>query len=201
MTTHTHSLGVTLVLVAALLLPSAAVSKSVAGPNLIVNGCFEQPVVGVGSYKLVSTGQSFSGWRAVGAPGAVAAISGTYMEGGFKFDAKSGHQWIDMTGLSNTATGVAQTVKTKPGGTYKLTFSVGNVVDPGGLFGTESTVNVLVNGYKLLAATSGGSKTQAWKTFTVTVKATSAATTIEFLNGDKPADNDNGLDAVSLTSR
>jgi hypothetical protein len=33
------------------------------------------------------------------------------------------------------------------------------------------------------------------------VHATSAATTIEFLNGDPGSDNDNGLDAVSLVKR
>ena len=179
---------------------SAAVAASSLSANLVVNGGFEQPFVGAGSYKLVSTGQSFAGWRVVGATFPVAPISGAYVSNGIHFTAKAGKQWLDLTGLSNSKTGVAQTVKTKPGASYRLSFAVGNVVDPGGSFGTSSTVNVLVNGHKLLSATNkGGSKTQAWKTFNVTVKATSAATTIEFLNGDSGTDNDNGLDAVTLT--
>ena len=61
---------------------------------------------------------------------------------------------------------------------------------------------MLVNGHKLLVATNkAGGKIQAWKTFALTVKATSAATTIEFENGDSGSDNDNGLDVVSLTKR
>jgi hypothetical protein len=56
--------------------------------------------------------------------------------------------------------------------------------------------------HKLLAATNkAGGKIQAWKTFTPTVKATKPATALEFQNGDSGSDNDNGLDAVSLTKR
>ena len=112
-------------------------------------------------------------------------------------------QWLDLTGSSNTATGVAQTIRAQqPGATYRLSFAVGNVVDPGGLFGVTSTVDVLVNGNRVLAATnSGGGMTQAWKTFTLPVDPKSDLTTIEFLNGDPGTDNSNGLDAVELVER
>ncbi len=60
----------------------------------------------------------------------------------------------------------------------------------------------------LLAATAGalalpaaaGSSTAASQN-RATVKATTSATTVEFLNGDAGTDNDNGLDAISLTNR
>jgi hypothetical protein len=192
--------GFGFVLAVAFVVPAAAVPSSSA--NLIVNGGFEQPFVGVGAYKLVATGQSFAGWRVVGAAGNVGPISGTFNQNGIHFTAKAGKQWLDLTGVSNTKTGVAQTVKTSSGTSYRLSFAVGNVRDPGGIFGTTSTIDVVVNGHQLLAATNkGGSKTQAWKTFTATIKATSAATTIEFLNGDPSTDNDNGLDAVSISRR
>ncbi len=185
-----------------LALPTAALSSEMSGPNLIQNGGFEQPSVGAGGYKLVTTGQRFAGWKAVGATGNVAPISTTFQQSGIHFVARAGKQWVDLTGLSNSATGVAQVVKTQSGATYSLSFAVGNVSDPGGVFGTRSTVNVLVNGHKLLAATNtGGSKTQGWKSFTLKLKATSASTTIQFLNGDSTSDSDNGLDAVSLTKR
>src|SRR5438270_886795 len=128
-----------LVLVSALLLPGAAVSKPSVAPNLIKNGGFEQPLVGAGGYTLVSAGQSFGGWKVVGAAGNVAPISGTFVQNGIHFTAKAGKQWLDLTGLSNTATGVAQTVKTVKGASYRLSFAVGNVVDTGGIFGTTST--------------------------------------------------------------
>ena len=182
----------------------AADSRPAAAPNLVRNGGFEQPLVAVGGYQLVYGGKSFGGWRVVGPLGTnVAPISGSYQQNGISFTARAGAQWLDLTGgLSNQPIGVAQTVETRPGASYRLSFTVGNVVDPGGVFGTSSTVNVLVNGHKVLAATNrGGGKVQAWKTFTLTLKATTATTTIEFQNGDPVTDNDNGLDAVSLTPR
>ena len=172
-------------------------------PNLIKNGGFEQPLVGAGGYTLVNAGQSWGGWKVVGAAGNVAPISTTFQQNGISFVAKAGKQWLDLTGgTSNQKIGVAQTIKTTRGASYRLSFAVGNVVDPGGPFALTSTVNVLVNGHKVLAATNkDGGKVQAWKTFTLTIKATRAATTIEFQNGDGGSDNDNGLDAVSLVKR
>lgn len=182
-------------------IPAADALRTGAPANLIKNGGFEQPVVAAGGYSLFSKGQSFPGWRVVGAPGNVAPISGAYTSAGFRFVPKVGRQWIDLTGLSNSATGIAQTVGTTAGASYRLSFSVGNVVEPGGIFGTRSTVVVVVNGRRLLAATNsgGGKSRQSWKTFTTTVKATSAATTIAFRNGDSHTDNENGLDAVALS--
>lgn len=190
------------VLLVGLALPTVAMSHQSSGPNLIQNGGFEQPIVGAGSYKLVAAGQSFEGWKVVGAAGNVAPISTTFQQSGIHFVARAGKQWIDLTGVTNGATGISQIVKTKAGASYKLGFAVGNVGDPGGIFGTSSTVNVFVNGHKVLRAmNANGGKTQRWETFTATVKATSAATTIQFLNGDPTTDNDNGLDAVTLTKR
>ena len=176
-----------------------------AGPNLIVNGGFEQPPVG-GGYQLFSAGQSFPGWQVVGTPGAnVAPISGAFTQNGFIFPARSGKQWLDLTGTSDAigkaGGGVAQTVKTVPGRRYLLTFSVGNVVDPG-IFGTSSRVKVLMNGHLLISArNSGGTgdKRQVWKTFSVHFTAKSAQTQLAFLNGDPFKDTSNGLDAISLT--
>lgn len=169
--------------------------------NLLKDGSFETPLVPVDGYMLFATGQKIGPWTVVGAAGNVAPISGKFSQNGFTFPAPSGKQWLDLTGTSNTATGVSQTVKTVVGGQYDLTFYVGNVVNPGGIFGTTSTVNVLVNGIHLMTAvnTSGaGSTKQVWQKFTAAVTASGATTTIAFLNGDPPNDTDCGLDAVSL---
>lgn len=88
--------------------------------DALVNGGFEKPVVASGRYRLFSTGQTFAGWCVVGARGSVArSVAPT------SFVARSGKQWIDLTGLSQTATGIAQTVKTRPGRRYTLRFAVG----------------------------------------------------------------------------
>jgi hypothetical protein len=197
------SAAVALAVSSACLAASAPAMLAAGAPaNLIQNGSFEQPAVPNGSYVLVAAGQTLPGWRVVGATGNVAPISGTFMQSGLDFLAESGRQWLDLTGVSNSRTGVSQTVNTKPGATYSLSFWVGNVYDPGGIFGVKSTVDVLLDGELRLAATnSGGRNThnQVWKWFELNFKAASAATTIEFLNGDSSTDNSNGLDAVSLT--
>ena len=174
-----------------------------ATTNLIKNGSFEKPVVPAGSFQNFATGQSFTGWKVTGATGAVSIVSGTFQDQGFTFNAQTGAQWIDLTGPgSKTATGIAQSVATTAGTSYQLTFWVGNVNDPGGTFGVSSTVKVLVNGALKLTAVNSLHPTnhkQAWKKFTLTIKATSSHTMISFINGDPATDDSNGLDAVQLS--
>jgi hypothetical protein len=189
------------VLAAGVLAASSAAAS--ATTNLIKNGGFEQPVVPTGGFKLYDTGQSFDGWRVVGAKGDVAIVSGKYRGDGITFGAQAGAQWMDLTGYeSNTPTGIAQTVATRAGTEYHLTFWVGNVYDPGGIFGVSSTIKVYLNGARKLTAANSlhpANHRQAWKKFTLTFRAASSHTTISFINGDPRTDNSNGLDAVSLT--
>ncbi len=178
-----------------------------AHANLITNGSFETPVVS--AYASFSTGGSFAGWSVVGAQGSVAIVSGAYTQDGFSFVSQAGAQWLDLTGISsNKATGVQQVVATIPGATYDLSFYVGNVYDPTnsadyGLFGTTSTVNLLINGSPVLAATNtqgAGSTTQIWQLFTTSFTDTGASTTLAFIKGDPSTDNNNGLDNIALTA-
>ena len=167
--------------------------------NLVANGSFEKPVVAPGSFVLVSTGQTIGRWTVVGVQGSVAPISGDFQQDGISFVARKGKQWLDLTGTSNSATGVEQSVRTTPGGIYELSFSVGNV--RGGIFGTSSSVQVYVDGEPLMVAVnSRGGDEQAWKRFSAQITATGRKTTIRFINGDGGSDNHNGLDAVSLVA-
>jgi hypothetical protein len=196
------SVCLVVVLLATLAGPASASTASVAPPNLIINGSFESPSVAAATYRLWSTGQSFPGWRVVGATGNVAIVEGTFAQNGFRFPAGAGKQWLDLTGVSNTPTGVQQTVKTSVGRTYTLRFLVGNVVDPGGIFGVKSTVDVLVNGARVFVATNSagsGKKVLIWKRYAVSIAASSGETSIAFINGDPSNDTSNGLDGVSLT--
>lgn len=173
-------------------------TSAVAGTNLLRNGSFERPVVPDGGYVTVANGEkTIPGWSVVGAQGNVAPISGNFTQDGYRFPAKAGAQWIDLTGVSNTATGIQQTAVTAPGASYDLTFFVGNV--SGDIFGSTSTVKVYVNGALALSAVnSSGTKDQVWKKFVTTITAESSRTSIRFINGDPSSDNTNGLDAVSL---
>jgi hypothetical protein len=194
----TASLGIGLCLA----LAGVAATAWAAPSNLIKNGGFEKPVVGGGSFQLFATGSSFSHWKVVGAAGNVGVVSGTFSQNGFTFPSKSGAQWLDLTGTTQTATGVAQTVATEAHTPYTISFAVENVVDPHGIFGTASTVDVLVDGNLVSSATNRkgtGSTSAVWKVFSVNFIAAGAHTTIAFVNGDPSNDTNNGLDAVRLS--
>ncbi len=171
------------------------------GASLIKDGGFEKPVTPAGSFLVYGTGQNFAKWTVVGASGNVATVSTTFVQNGYSFPAKSGKAWLDLTGISNTATGVAQTIKTVAGTGYTVTFWVGNVSNSGGIFGTTSTVDVYDGTTLLSAATNskgtGGTK-QVWQKFTTSFVATASKTTLSFVNGDVGSDTNCGLDAVSV---
>ena len=174
-------------------------TASATTPNAVTNGSFEEPIVSAGNFELFNSGQTFKQWKVIGAPGNVAIVNGTFTQDGFSFPAKSGNQWLDLTGESNTPTGVAQTVPTASGTTYALTFWVGNVYDPTGIFGTASTVDVLVDGTRALKATdSRRGTTQVWQQFETHFTASSNTTEIAFMNGDPSSDTNNGLDAIDI---
>jgi hypothetical protein len=167
--------------------------------NLISDGSFEKPVVGSGGFALFQTGQTFNHWTVLGTNGNVGVVSGTFSQNGYAFPAKKGTQWLDLTGTTQIATGVQETVSTTAGASYTLTFWIGNVYDPGGIFGTTSTVRVLINGSTVASKTnSQQGTTQIWQKFTVHFNAASTSTEVGLLNGDPSSDTSNGLDAVSL---
>jgi hypothetical protein len=179
--------------------------SSLASParaDLVTNGSFETPIVPVGGFtNFLSGSAGITGWTVVGPE--VSIVSTNYAALGFTFPAEDGKQWLDLTGdLSNSVEGVEQTIATTPGTIYNLSYFVGNQVNPGGPWGTSSTVDVLVNGTLIQIATNtmgAGGTTQVWEQFSTSFLATSSLTTLEFLNGDPANDNSNGLDNVVVT--
>jgi hypothetical protein len=171
----------------------------------ITNGSFETPVVPVGGFTNFGSGSTgITGWTVVGAAGGVSIVSGTFSQNGISFPAESGAQWLDLTGdNTNSNEGVQQTFATTSGTQYTVSFWVGNVYNPGGIFGTTSTVDVLLGGTGgtlLLAATNANMTTgiQTWEQFTTTFVATGSTSTLDFINADPDTDNSNGLDNVSV---
>lgn len=175
-----------------------------SAPDPIVdNGSFELPVVTVGNVTLFTSTTPLPGWQVVGAPGNVGVVSASYGQGGLRFPAAEGAQWMDLTGLTNTATGITQAIATSPGAHYTLGFQFGNIVNPGGVFGTTSSVEVSVNGQVVRTVTNAlgaGQGVLVWQDVSVNFTASSASTTISFLNRDPGTDNSNGIDAVTVVS-
>jgi Protein of unknown function (DUF642) len=177
-------------------------AASAASANDIANGSFETPLVPVGGFtNFLSGSTGITGWTVVGPEASI--VSGSYASLGFTFPAEDGTQWLDLTGDgTNAVEGVKQTFATTPGTTYDLSYFVGNQVNPGGIWGTTSTVNVWVDGALIQTATNTlgtGGTTQVWEQFTTSFLAASSSTTLEFLNGDPANDNSNGLDNVVVT--
>lgn len=168
--------------------------------NLINNPSFEMPVAPARGFLNFANGSTgIAGWTVVG--NEVSIVSGTYSAECCIFPAQDGIQWLDLTGNgSNAIEGVRQTVATTVGDVYTLSFWVGNTFDPGGAFGSASTVNVLVGGVTIGSAVNRSSTTgtQVWQQFTFSFTATSSATTLAFMNGDPATDNENGLDNIVL---
>ncbi len=183
---------------------TVAAGCGAAGASLVVNGSFESPVVPVGTYQLFDNGGDVSGWSVVGATGSVAVIGANFLDApanAFTFPAEDGAQSIDLTGNSNTATGVAQTLATTAGTTYCVSFWIGNVVAPNLGYGSSSTVNVTVNGVPLISAVNSegaGTTTVSWEQFSASFMATGASTIVAFINGDPPNDTANLLDDVAV---
>ena len=174
--------GVYCVAIVALATPAAA------SANLIVNGDFSSPTEPVGNYSLAPEATTFPGWRVVGANGDVAIMSGAFVQDGFTFDADRSSQWLDLTGISDTATGVSQAVPTVDGDRYELRFAIGNAYDPGGIMGVKSTIAVFINGNLLFTSTNSkgkGTTRQVWVHKRTSFVATSNVTTVEFLNQDR----------------
>jgi membrane carboxypeptidase/penicillin-binding protein PbpC len=172
------------------------------GVSLLTNCSFELPTITAGTYSLFSSDAGIDGWTVAGAAGNVDTLSTTFTQNGYSFVSEDGQQAMDLTGTTNTATGVAQTVTTTVGTHYTLSFWVGNVVNPDGIFGVTSTVNVLINGTQVLAAeNSGGMGTTMlnWQQFSWEFVAASTATTIAFINGDPSNDTSNFIDNVILS--
>jgi hypothetical protein len=171
--------------------------------TILTNGSFELPVVPTGSFTSLPVGSPLlTGWAIVGPAGTqVAPVSGSFSQNGVTFPAQDGAQWLDLTGNgSNSTEGVSQSVGTVIGDRYELTLYVGNTTG-GGIFGTTSTVNVLVNGVQTFSDVNStvSPTAQNWQQFSHVFVATGTTTTLAFLNGDPSGDNNNGLDNVVLS--
>jgi hypothetical protein len=182
----------------------ALLACGAANAQLIANGSFETPVVNPGTFQLFVVGSSgLTGWSVIGPAGRDIANVNNFSQNGVTFAAQSGNQSLDLTGFNDNSTeGVAQTIATTIGDRYHLTFYVGNTTG-GGIFGTTSTVDLLLNGGQVLAAVNSAVNTTGltWQQFSFDFVATGASTALGFVNGDPGTDNSNFLDNVVLVDQ
>jgi hypothetical protein len=191
------------IVAAALATLISSTAPGVVAGGLIVNGSFEEPVAPAGggiSFGVGSTG--LTGWTVLGPAGTnVDLLSDTYSYQGTTINAQSGVQSVDLSGSSDTAgSGLSQVVATTVGTTYELSFWVGRAafaVNPG-----TGATDLTIDGAFIGTFTNPNTTPNLinWMNFTYDFTATSASTTIAFTTHQTLADEEVGLDNVSLTA-
>jgi hypothetical protein len=172
--------------------------------GLIINGGFEDPVLGPGTAVRLAGGQIIgsTGWTVVG--NAIVDVQTTYAEPGngmSAFNAQEGLNSLDLTAASNEgpSCGVQQMVSTVGGQRYVLSFYVGRA-DANQFYATPATVDLSIDGGPRISFTNSNTTPGFvnWEQFTTSFVATNANTTITFLNGTPLGANYAGLDNVVL---
>ena len=177
--------------------------------NLVSDGGFENPLVanstscGATYCAGFTVGQTIGPWTVVG-PGqtagnfAILNISRPYAEGTLKFEPARGNQALDLTGSSNQGlNGVQETIKTKPGVTYTVSFSIGHADRDAYL--PASMVSLFINGVSVGNFTNDlvTANRINWAQSSYSFTATGKSTVIAFYNASTDS-NDVGLDQVSV---
>lgn len=185
------------------IIASSAITSANAA-NLLVNGDFESPIVGRGTFTPYGSGGSIGGWNVSGPSNGILHIETSYVESGIAFPAQAGLQWVDLTGIGNLGptAGISQTVATTIGQRYSLSFWVGNADGTGNSFYTlPSTVNLSLNNGAFTSFTNSDTTpfTTNWKLFSTSFIASRNLTTIGFFNGTPLGDSAGGIDSVNLS--
>ena len=180
-----------------------------AGP--IIDGGFEQPVVGPGGFRsgfqLFGVGSTFgSAWTVAGSPsGNVAIVPSAQTDtGGITFVPEEGSQSLDLTGNTDNgaAIGVLQSFATISGARYTLSFYLGDINNSAYPAKGNASALVELNGSLFQTATNSNSSglTPNWQQFNYTFTATGATTSLEFVNNALSGVGYNGLDNVVVTA-
>lgn len=176
-----------------------------AGPNLLSNGGFEQPLVSVAFYGTGST--AITGFTVANLPGGSGSVSlvNNSAFGNLGVVASQGAQFVDLTGNVGRGAGIrSDDFATLLGATYAVTFDVGAFYVAGyGSFG-DATVDLYVNGVlagsfqKTMSLKGPGS---IYQTFSHSFVGTGAPTNVAFYASQSAASSDLGvgLDNVGVS--
>jgi hypothetical protein len=171
-------------LLAALL--AASFGAAHAGPNLVVDGSFEDQAQGAGSWSVYNT---INGWTTVGGSG----IELRNNVAGAAFD---GVNFVELDSYNNSA--MAQTLTTVAGASYDLSFAYSART---GVAAASNLVEVLWNGISVASITADGSGLSGndWHVFSYAVTGTGSDTLV-FRAGGTNDSLGGSLDAVGITA-
>jgi hypothetical protein len=183
----------------ALLVASCCISGARA--DIVLNGSFESPTISFGFYENYGTktdptnygGSSFdSSWTITTNNVDIVTANGT----GWAAPAFVGTQYLDLVGYGSTG-GISQSLATKAGQTYELTFAFGN--NPGSTNSASALVTVGDLSQTVTHTTSTTNDIN-WTVFSGDFTASSSSTSLSFL--ETVGSNNGGvlLDGISVSA-
>ena len=176
--------------------------------NLLANGGFELPALGGGYANYADGSTAIPGWTVVELSlvkdeGVSIVTTAAFSASGVV--AMAGAQFLDLTGVYGQGKGVlSDALTTQVGGTYRLSFGLGEFwVAGAGSFGAAA-VDVAINGVwqqQFINPVSLTSPGTDWVVQQFDFKAASTSTRIQITNslGVAYSDAGTGLDSVSLS--
>jgi hypothetical protein len=197
--------------------------SAAAQANLLVNGGFEDQVVTQSDKcdafhycRGYDPGVSdMPGWFTIGPGGidsAVLLLNKNYTEldatsnATLHFTPFQGDNSVDLTGagnqINNGADGIKQTVATKVGSSYTLSFAVGAQYDRAPGYCCTSAIGLYIDGDFVATYTNRNDSVVddlSWLTYDYTFIASTDETTVAFLNATPLGNNEAGLDGVDLS--
>lgn len=192
-----------------LLACACLISAGTLQANVIVNGGFEEPLVGPTSGFITIADGSASDNSAPFVWDVTAGSVDVVVQGGGGLTGLpfEGDQFLDLVGTGFGADGaLAQTFATSAGTTYELSFAYSRnlfIIPPGGTATADISV-AGISGSLLADSISHSTGTTAdfdWQLYTATFTALDGSTTLSFLDTGGVANGGIFLDAVSVRAQ
>lgn len=165
-----------------------ALAPAFAHANLLVNGDFETPDVGAGSYQILY-GNNLTGWTA--------GTNGVEVRNQLQGNANTGSQYVELDTTGNSF--ISQSVATTAGQNYVLTFAYSPRMS---VSAVSNPIDVFWNGNLLSTLTGNGigNNDNIWQNYSFIVAANSAMSALRFAASGTDDSLGGSLDTASLVA-
>ena len=159
-----------------------------AHANLLVNGDFESPVIGSGSWTILQ-GNALTGWSA--------DPNGVELRNNIAGAAYSSSQYVELDTTANSL--IKQSIQTTIGQNYPFSFAY---APREGVSAASNLINVFWDGSLLASITGDGTHNagNVWQTYNFNVLALSATSIVSFAADGISESYGGSLDTVSVST-
>ena len=165
-----------------------ALLPAFANANLLVNGDFESPAIGSGSWTILN-GNALTGWSA--------GQNGVELRNNVAGAAYSGSQYLELDTTANSS--ITQTIQTTIGQNYLFSFAY---APRGDVSAASNAIDVFWNGNLLASITGDGTPNagNVWQTYSFNVLALGTTSAVSFAAGGISDSLGGSLDAASVST-